>query len=63
MKILIRFIALPFIMIICLIPMIKQYFQYIYRFLRYGGEFITYSKTLNPLTIKTLLEDELSKVL
>lgn len=61
MKIIIRIIVLPFIMCFCLIPMIRQYSQYIYSFLRYGGEFIPYTKTLNPPCIKELLEDKLNK--
>lgn len=61
MKIIIRIIALPYIMIACLIPMIRNYCQYIYSFLRYGGEWISYTKTLNPKSIKELLEDKIKE--
>ena len=61
MKILIRLIALPFVMAICLIPMIRMYIKYIYQFTRYGGEWISNNETLNPKSIRELLEDKLKQ--
>lgn len=55
MKILLRLIALPFVIGLQLITYIKDLFQTSYMFLRYGGEFIRYKQ--HRTTIKDVYDE------
>ena len=51
-KIIFRVLALPFYIALLTIILVRYLGTFAYRFMVYGGETITYTKDLNPLTIE-----------
>jgi hypothetical protein len=49
-----RIIAFPFVAILCLISVLFLYFVYLTNFVRFGGEFITYTHKNQRKTIKDI---------
>jgi hypothetical protein len=49
-----RFLGFPFVAILCLISVLILYFVYLTNFVRFGGEFITYTHSNQRKTIKDI---------
>ena len=55
MTYLLRLIALPFVMILYMIGLVKGFFYAGYLFMKYGGEFIQFTKKANKDSLTTEL--------
>ena len=53
----IRIIVSPLVLLICLIASLRDAIRQFILFLRYGGEWINYSKKVNPDTIQDLVNE------
>jgi len=49
-----RTLALPFVAILCFISVFLLYLTYLWNFIRFGGEFITYTHKDQRNTIKDI---------
>lgn len=56
-KLFFRVITVPLILLIYFIARIRDSITLGYCYLKYGGEFLTFHKNLNPKTILELLEN------